>query len=326
MSSRCEFPLPGYLEIEPLIKTHWSSKLKTRDPSSGSNWKPFLSHRRTLFRHSTPLSLTIIVKRINYQTQQYKTVKTKCKKFGLCFFLSKVLNSAPEGDSHPFRRKMCRCFLDEPWSKKNPLCYFLRCVIWLVTRSRVTDGFLDNDRKKIIKKCLWRSKHLDRSISTLSSALGVCVCDMTQLLQRSMCVCNTKNFSRSRIWHVSLTCCMYTPDSRHDWERFDICRSNSCRFREIPEMLNWLKKYKLIDTGCADFSKWEVTNFLNKNLICCAVKPKEFFCLKKIKKIFPDVVQSLFFVSTGRSLVISEFKFTRRFYLHDCLVDLRDCW
>ena len=22
MSSRCEFPLPGYLEIEPLIKTH----------------------------------------------------------------------------------------------------------------------------------------------------------------------------------------------------------------------------------------------------------------------------------------------------------------
>lgn len=129
MSSRCEFPLPGYLEIEPLIKTHWSSKLKTRDPSSGSNWKPFLSHRRTLFRHSTPLSLTIIVKRINYQTQQYKT---KCKKFGLCFFFSKVLNSAPEGDSHPFRRKMCRCFLDEPWSKKKSalLIFVIFCGVW----------------------------------------------------------------------------------------------------------------------------------------------------------------------------------------------------
>jgi hypothetical protein len=116
---------------------------------------------------------------------------------------------------------------------------------------------------------------LDRSISTLSSAL--CVCAIWLNFCSDQCVCAIQNFSRSRIWHVSLTCCVYTPDSRHDWEHFDICRSNSCRFREIPEMLNWRKKYKSIDTGCADFSKWEVTNFLNKNLICCAVQPKEFF-------------------------------------------------
>ena len=274
MSSRCEFPLPGYLEIEPLIKTHWSSKPKTRDPSSGAIENLF-SHRRTLFRHSTPLSLTIIVKRINYQTQQYKN-KTKCKKFGLCF-LSKVLNSAPEGDSHPFRRKMCRCFLDEPWSKKNPLCYFLLffCgVIWLVTPSRVTDGFLDNDRKKRIKMMM--------KVETLGSfnfdviLCVVCVCDMTQLLQRSMCVCNTKFQPLTHLARVINMLCVYTRLT--PWlgafryvDRIPVDSEKCSGDAELT------KKYKSIDTGCADFSKWEVTNFLNKNLICCAVQPKEFF-------------------------------------------------
>lgn len=68
-----------------------------------------------------------------------------------------------------------------------------------------------------------------------------CVCAIWLNFCSDQCVCAIQNFSRSRIWHVSLTCCVYAPDSRHDWERFDICRSNSCRFREITEMLNWLK-------------------------------------------------------------------------------------
>ena len=118
----------------------------------------------------------------------------------------------------------------------------------------------------------------------------VCVCDMTQLLQRSMCVCNTKFQPLTHLARVINMLCVYTRLT--PWlgafryvDRIPVDSEKCSGDAELT------KKYKSIDTGCADFSKWEVTNFLNKNLICL---------FKENKEIPPDVVQSLFFVSRQR--------------------------
>lgn len=159
----------------------------------------------------------------------------------------------------------------------------------------------------------------------------VCVCDMTQLLQRSMCVCNTKFQPLTHLARVINMLCVHQTHAMIgsisisvdripvDSEKFRRCwidwKNINQSTPDVPISLN--EKSRTFWIKISSVAQFNQRNFLFKEN-------------KENLKILPDVVQSLFFVSrhqtTGRSLVISEFKFTRRFYLHDCLNNLRDCW